>query len=343
MKTFVTLLIVACQGVVALAQDHDNKIPYLTKSLANDAISSVIVSTSAGGIKVSGQPGEAPRIEVYIQGNNNHELTKEEIQKRLDEDYDMNIAVNGHELSATVKHKHNFTNWNEGMSISFKIYVPEHVATDLHTSGGGIDLDNLTGNEHFTTSGGGLQLDKLHGTIFGHTSGGGIEVSNSGDDLDLTTSGGGIEARHCEGKIRLSTSGGGLVLENLKGTINAHTSGGGVEGNNIEGELVTGTSGGGIDLREMACSLEATTSGGDLYAEMTKVGQYVKLHASGNIDLKIPSKSGVNLELSAGNINDHILSGFNGEWERRHVNGSVNGGGAPVEAHASGDINVRYN
>ena len=108
MKTYLTLFIVACQGVVAMAQDYDNKTPYLTKSLANDAISSVVVSTSAGGITVSGESGQSPRVEVYIRGNNNRELSKEEIQKRLDEDYDMNISVNGHELSATVKNKHNF-------------------------------------------------------------------------------------------------------------------------------------------------------------------------------------------------------------------------------------------
>jgi len=98
MKTYLTLFIVACQSVVALAQDNENKTPYLTKSLAGDAISSVIVSTSAGGIMVSGRSDEAARIEVYIQGNNGHELSNEEIKKRLDEDYDMNIAVNGHEV-----------------------------------------------------------------------------------------------------------------------------------------------------------------------------------------------------------------------------------------------------
>src|ERR1700732_5196538 len=121
MKTYLTLFIVAWQSVTALAQDYDNKTPYLTKSLANDAISSVVVSTSAGGIAVSGQSGEAPRIEVYIRGNNNRELSKEEIKKRLEEDYDMNISVNGHELSAIVKNRHNFTNWRQSISISFKI------------------------------------------------------------------------------------------------------------------------------------------------------------------------------------------------------------------------------
>jgi len=345
MKTFLTLFIAACQSVVALAQDNDNKTPYLTKSLANDAISSVVVSTSAGGIMVSGRSGEAPRVEVYIKGNNGHELTKEEIQKRLEEDYDMNISVNGHELSAVVKTKHNMEEWRHGMSISFKIYVPQQVSTDLRTSGGGISLDNLKGNETFTTSGGGLNIDNLSGTIHGRTSGGGIDVSNSSEDIDLVTSGGGIVAKNCDGKIRLITSGGGLVLEELKGTITAHTSGGGIEGNNIEGELITGTSGGGIDLKHMSCSLEATTSGGNLDAEITKVGKYLKLHASaGDINLRLPAKQGLDLSLSAERISDNIADGFKGEWNKRHVDGSVNGGGIPVNADASsGDINVRFN
>ena len=345
MKTYLTLLIVACQSVVAMAQDNENKTPYLTKSLANDAISSVVVSTSAGGISVSGESGQTPRIEVYIRGNNNRELSKEEIQKRLDEDYDMNISVNGHELSAVVKTKHNFENWRNQMSISFKIYVPQHVSTDLKTSGGGIRLDNLTGNENFKTSGGGLQLDRLNGVINGKTSGGGIDVSNSGDDIDLATSGGGITAKNCNGKIRLETSGGGLILDDLKGNITSHTSGGGIEGKNIEGELITSTSGGGIDLRGMSCSLDANTSGGSITAQINHIGKYLKLNASaGNIDMEIPAKQGLDLNLRAENINHPTISGFNGEWNKDHINGSVNGGGIPVDAHASsGDINVKFN
>ncbi len=344
MKTYFTLFIVACQSVVALAQD--SKTPYLTKSLANDAISSVVVSTSAGGIQVSGRPGEAARIEVYITGNNGRELSNEEAKKRLDEDYDMNISVNGHELSAIVKNKHqNMTNWKHSISVSFKIYVPEHVSTDLKTSGGGISLDNLKGEENFRTSGGGLQIDKLSGNIHGSTSGGGIKVSNSGNNIDLKTSGGGIEANNCDGTIKLVTSGGGLHLENLKGNINAHTSGGGVEANNIEGELITSTSGGGMDLRQMKCSLEANTSAGSLNAQMVKVGKYLKLSTSaGNIDLELPLKQGLDLNLRAEGINPSKISGFNGSWGKSHVNGSVNGGGVPVEARAtSGDINVKFN
>ncbi|MBS1525084.1 MAG: DUF4097 family beta strand repeat protein [Bacteroidetes bacterium] len=342
MKTYFTLFLVACQSVWALGQN--DKTPYMTKSLAADAIRSVVVSTSAGGIQVSGESGQAPRIEVYIQDNHGHELSKGEIEKRLNDDYDMSITVNNHELQAIVKNRHMNMRWSESMSISFKIYVPEQVNTDLKTSGGGIELDHLKGNENFSTSGGGLEMSYLTGTIHGRTSGGGIQVSNSGDDIDLSTSGGGITAADCKGKIRLMTSGGGIQLRNLKGEITAHTSGGGVEAGNIEGELETGSSGGSIDLRDMNCSLSANTSGGSLRAQIKQVGKFLKLGtSSGNIDLELPARQGLDLDLYGESVNSHEFNGFKGTFDERHVKGSVNGGGAEVDAHASGNINVTFN
>ena len=347
MKTYLTLFIVACQSVVALAQDNDNRTPYLTKSLAKDAINSVVVTTSGGGIEVSGQSSEQPRVEVYIRGNNDRKLSNEEIKKRLDEDYDLSVNINGHEVTAIAKAKHRITDWHNSISISFKVYVPEQVTTELKTSGGGIILDHLKGNENFTTSGGGLKIDHLSGMIHGRTSGGGIIIENSNEDIDLETSGGGIIAKKCDGKIRLHTSGGGLILEDLKGNIDAHTSGGGVEGNNIEGELTTSTSGGGIILKEMNCSLDASTSAGSLIAQMKQVGKYLKLNAnSGNIELELPLKQGLDLDLRGDRVNQHPwkLSDFTGDWSKDHIRGTVNGGGIPVNADASnGNLNVKFN
>src|SRR3569623_1355160 len=111
MKTIFTLLFICSLSMLALAQDDNT--PYSTQSLANDAISSVKVNTSAGCILVSGESGQQPRIEVYIRGNHNRELSKDEIKKRLDEDYDMSITVNNHELQAIVKNKHERMNWDE--------------------------------------------------------------------------------------------------------------------------------------------------------------------------------------------------------------------------------------
>jgi hypothetical protein len=342
MKGILTLLIAAGFSVAALAQDND-KTPYLTKSLANDAISSVVVNTSAGGIFVSGESGEAPRIEIYVRDNHGRQLSHDEARKRLEKNFDMDINVNGHELDATVKTKHDMMDWDhDGLSISFKIYVPQQVSTQLHTSGGGIDLSYLTGDEEFNTSGGGLHINNLSGKVHGHTSGGGIEVSNSSDDIELHTSGGGIDAKDCKGTISLETSGGGIALENLKGAIKAHTSGGGITGHNIEGELITSTSGGGIDLKEMNCSLDAHTSAGSLDVQMVHVGKYLKVGSSaGNVRLELPGQQGFDLNLTADRITDRIISGFKGDWSKKNVSGSINGGGIPVEAHSNNNLDIR--
>src|ERR1700761_650254 len=103
MKTGLLILLVACQGVVALAQD--NKAPYETKSLASAAIKEVYVNTSGGSISVSGASGEEARIEMYVRGNNNADLSKEEIKKRLDDDYIVEVSVANHELHASAKRK----------------------------------------------------------------------------------------------------------------------------------------------------------------------------------------------------------------------------------------------
>ena len=347
MKTYFLLLLIACQGFAALGQDW-NKTPYETRSLASDAIKSVFVNTSGGSITVSGASGEAPRVEVYVHGNNNQDITKEEIKKRLDEDYDLSVTVSNHEVHATAKRKHESIlswSWRKQLSISFKIYVPKQVATNLHTSGGSIHLDNLAGDENFGTSGGSLHVDHLTGLIKGETSGGSIEVSNSGDNIKLETSGGSIHASNCKGKIRLGTSGGSLNLTDLKGTINANTSGGSIHANNIEGELITGTSGGSVNLEKMSCSLEASTSGGSMHVDMLSVGKFVKLNVSGgHVDLKLPSKQGLDLNLSANKINKPAnTAGFSGEWEKDRVSGKLNGGGIPVKVDASGRVDVSFN
>jgi hypothetical protein len=348
MKTYLLTLLIACSASVALAQDDWNKTPYETKSLANDAIKNVFVETSGGSITVSGATSESARIEMFVHGNNNAQLTKEEIRKRLDEDYDVEVSVSNHELHAKAKRKHeNGFNWDwrKQLSISFKIYVPKEVNTHLGTSGGSIHLDNLSGEENFSTSGGSLHVDALTGIIKGETSGGSIEVSNSSDNINLETSGGSIHASNCNGKIHLETSGGSLHLQDLKGSINANTSGGSVSANNIDGELITGTSGGSVNLTQLSCALEASTSGGSMNIEMTHVGKYVKLDDSGgHIDLKLPSKQGYDLNLSANKINPpSYVSNFTGEWNKDRVKGTLNGGGIPVSVDASGHLSLSFN
>ena len=129
---------------------HDNGFLYLNKPLSAEAINQVEAKTSGGGIEVTGvNPSEA-RIEVYVTENGHHgSYSKEEIQKTHSEDYDLSVTASGNKLTAIAKPKRNFSNWNNQLSISYKIYVPVTCATHLNTSGGGISISNLNGEQHF--------------------------------------------------------------------------------------------------------------------------------------------------------------------------------------------------
>lgn len=345
MKKFTIVAFMLLGGTVAMAQNKWNTEPYLTKSLSSAGIKDVFAETSGGSITVAGVAASEARIEVYVSPNNsNDDISKEEVKQRLEDNYKLEITDADHELHVTAKSKGFNLNWRKTVSISFKIYVPKAVVTNLRTSGGSINIADLTGAQNFATSGGSLKVSNVSGNIKGRTSGGSINVSNSKQDIDLTTSGGSITASNCSGKLSLVTSGGSLKLNNLSGNINATTSGGSIHADDIAGELITSTSGGSVNLTQLACSVEGSTSGGSIHADFKSVGKYVRLSTSaGGITINMPTPKGLDLDLKGSRVNAS-LSNFSGTKEKDRVEGKLNGGGIPVVAHAlSGSVSLNFN
>lgn len=326
-KVIILLLALGVTGVARAQFDAEND-PMLIRSLSSDQIKKVFVNTSGGNISVTGisSSGDA-KLEVYVKPNQKGiPSSKENIQKLLDENYELNISITDNELHATAKSKNIFFKLNNQLSISFKVFIPINAASDLKTSGGNISLFNLTGNEKFITSGGNLRIENLQGTINGATSGGNINAKNS------------------SGEISLSTSGGSLNLDGLKGTIKAITSGGQIEGNHIEGSFTAHTSGGNISLQEMACTLDASTSGGNIHVTAKELDKYIKLNNSGgNVYLLIPGNIGLDLKLHASKIDVAQLNNFSGSKKDDNITGTLNGGGIPVNvAINSGKVTLAF-
>jgi DUF4097 and DUF4098 domain-containing protein YvlB len=336
MKKYSLLLLITCFYQLSFAQDK-NDVPFLTKSLTNESVKNIESETSGGSITVLAASAGEAKVEVFIwpaNRNRNSNLSKEEIQKRLNADYDLTVSVSNNKLSTIAKPKRRNMDWQDGLTISFKIYVPANVSTDLSTSGGSIHLTGLRGTQRFVTSGGSLHVDNVNGDIKGQTSGGSIHVNNSNQDIDLSTSGGSIEANNCTGKIRLSTSGGSVHLDHLDGTIDASTSGGSVKGQLVKGELSAHTSGGNIDLQKLSCSLETSTSGGNIDVQISELGKFVKIsNSGGSIDVELPNK-GMDLKVSGSKVKTGNLSNFSGSVEEDEIDGKLNGGGVPVSIRA---------
>ena len=159
-KLFAVFILGLSISTVTLAQEKET--PYFVKTYKSSEIKNLYVRTSGGGIGVTGGAGDEARVEVYVKGNNGmNKLSKEEIEDRLKE-YELSVQKEGDKISCIAKRK-NDGNWKNGLNISFKIYTPEKISTDLVTSGGGISMKNLTGDLGFTTSGGGLKLQGLGG------------------------------------------------------------------------------------------------------------------------------------------------------------------------------------
>jgi hypothetical protein len=340
MKKIVLLLLTAAPFISTTAQDKTE--PFMVKTFPASSIKSLESETSGGHIIVTGGTASEARVEVYIRASNsNKNWSKAEIQKKLDEDYELTVSESGGKLKAIAKRKNRNDNWNDGLSVSFTCYTPAEISTDLSTSGGHINLSGLTGNQKFSTSGGHLELSQLKGKINGSTSGGSISVKNSSDDIRLTTSGGHITAESCNGNITLSTSGGSLNISDLSGKIHATTSGGNVKGNTIKGELEAGTSGGNVTLTDLSGDVEAHTSGGNITVQVKEPGQYITLHNSGGrVELQIPGKKGYNLDLS-GKVKVGTLTNFSGDTGEDYMRGTLNGGGTKVKIDSNdGRINL---
>jgi len=344
MRKFILFLLLFFPCALLKAQFQADKQPFLIKSLTNETVNNIEAKTTGGNISVTGTSQSEARIEVYVIPNNSraNSLSKEEIQKRLDEEYELSVSVVNNKLSAIAKPRKKNMNWKKALSISFYVFVTKNVSSDLTTSGGNIKIAGISGTQNFTTSGGNLHVDNATGTITGRTSGGNIDLSNSKDDIELTTSGGNISAENSEGKIKLVTSGGSLRLKKLKGNIKATTSGGNIDGEFISEELNTHTSGGNVSLRELRCNLETSTSGGNIDVEIKELFQSVRItNSSGNIELEMPGNKGVDLKLKAGKIKTSSLNNFSGSVEEDQIEGKLNNGGVPVKINAgSGKINL---
>jgi hypothetical protein len=152
------------------------------------------------------------------------------------------------------------------------------------------------------------------------TGGGSVELRDTGGNASLHTSGGDVSAKNVTGNVELRTSGGSIHVDTLRGDVDADTSGGDVQLQHIDGKIRGKTSGGNVRCSLVGANrgIWATTSGGD-------------------IDLSVPpaTKGNVDVSTSGGQIKSQIPV-TSTQFEDKHLQGSINGGGETIFAHTSG-------
>jgi DUF4097 and DUF4098 domain-containing protein YvlB len=339
MKKLILFLLLSAIIVKLHSQFDAEKTPLITQSLVNDNIKNVFAETSGGNITVIGVPANEAKLEVYVVPSNYRKdpISEAEIRQRMKDDYEIKFMAGNNKLTATAKTIHRNMDWKKSLNFSYKIYVPKNVSVDLTTSGGNINLTDISGHLVFSTSGGNLNLEKIGGYIKGTTSGGNINLEEAKDTMNLETSGGNIHATKSNGKMKLITSGGSLTLSNLTGDIEATTSGGNVNGSDISGDLEAHTSGGNIMLNSLSCNLATSTSGGNIHIELKELRQFVKATNSGGyIDVIIPANKGADLDLSGDKIKMDETENFKGSIKSDEITGKLSGGGTTIKVNAGG-------
>jgi len=344
MKNIALAFILAVSFLAVQAQHAESDYLYTTKSFKDASPGKINAGTSHGNISVSDVPASQTRVEVYIHSSNgNQELSKDEIQKKLDQDYILEISLSGDVLNATARQKKEIFLNETGLSISFVIYAPKTASNVLKTSHGNIDLTGFEGSQDVETSHGDLTISKITGKLTGETSHGNVSVTDCNNDIDLSTSHGDITGRNCEGTIKLITSHGNIDLRDMKGKVRAGTSHGNVSGNTIGGEMTASTSHGNVSLEDMSSSVNASTDHGDISLSAASItGEIVTSNGNGNISLDLPKGKGLDLDLQGREVSIDELQNFSGTKEKDLIKGSTNGGGIKVSARTDREARVTF-
>lgn len=289
------LTLIMMNSALAFTQAQDE--PYRVETFNIDTPGELEIQTTGGHITVEGSSPNEVRVEMYVQKNGRN-LSPEDTDLNK---WKIDISQSGNAVKAIAEHGNNgWWNGRNDESISFVVYTPREMSTDLKTSGGHIEALGLTGNQDISTSGGHLDLSELEGTVKARTSGGHIAIAEVRGDVDAQTSGGHIEVQKSQGDLKVKTSGGHIELAEVSGIVKAKTSGGSIS----------------ADLESIEESIDLSTSGG-------------------NISISVPKNTGLDLNLKGSYVSTN-LNNFSGKIERNEVEGQLNGGGPMVSARTSG-------
>ncbi len=342
------LLVSLLAGVILftgnLFADNKEDKAFISKNFPVASINKIAVSTSGGSVRVYGEAKHESVVEVFVLPGNGHKknLTNEEIQKILDDNYDLNITVDGGVLNVSAKMKNGIKwNNNNGLSISFNFTVAPKTDIEMSTSGGSIQVHKITGSVDGKTSGGSIKISDLkNDNINLATSGGSIKAEDCSGNITLKTSGGSIKLESLDGTITAQTSGGSLDLEDLNGVVSAKTSGGSIKVDKMKGTLTTSTSGGSVHIKGMSGNLEASTSAGSMKVHMHEVKDYVKLNNNGSVSLELPKAKGYKIDIRGNKIKTNIAE-FKGEFDsEKSMNGITGAGGPEITIRSSHRVEV---
>lgn len=163
--------------------------------------------------------------------------------------------------------------------------------------------------------------------------------------VEARTGSGAIRVEGVQGAVRARTGSGSIGVRALGGNADLTTGSGAIEAAlDGKGDVAVKTGSGSVSLTGVVGALTASTGSGSIEVSGRPVSGWKASSASGRIAVRVPVESGFLLDArsSSGSIDVEMPLTTEGRQDRRHVQGSVRGGGPTLElSTASGSISVR--
>jgi hypothetical protein len=194
-----------------------------TLPLVNGQIS---VSGKNGGIEVIGEDRQNIALEARVVVQDSSTERAESLLKEIKILTDGSIRAEGPSFSGLFS---GLT--GNSWYVNFRLHVPRHLAAQLHSENGGIDISNIDGEIFADTTNGGLTLRDLGGKVHATTVNGGLNVVLNGtqwhgEGLFAKSTNGGVTVNapdHYSAHLVASTVNGGISVAfpiTIQGSIN---------------------------------------------------------------------------------------------------------------------------
>jgi DUF4097 and DUF4098 domain-containing protein YvlB len=162
----------------------------------------VTVSGKNGGIEVIGEDRQDIALEARVVAQDSSTQEARSLLKEIKILTDGSIRAEGPSSGL-------FSGlFGNSWYVNFRLHVPRHLAAELHTENGGIEISNIDGEIFAKTTNGGVTLRDLGGKVHATTVNGGVNVALNGSQW------------HGEGLFAKSTNGG--VTVNAPDQYSAH-------------------------------------------------------------------------------------------------------------------------
>jgi DUF4097 and DUF4098 domain-containing protein YvlB len=184
----------------------------------------ITVSGKNGGIEVIGEDRHDIELEARVVAQESSTEQARSLLKEIKILTDGSIRAEGPYFSGL---------FGNSWYVNFRLHVPRHLAAQLHSENGGIDISHIDGEIHAETTNGGLTLHDLGGKVHATTVNGGLNVTLDGNQwrgegLFAKSTNGGVTVKapeHYSAHLVAATVNGGISVGfpiTIQGSIRNH-------------------------------------------------------------------------------------------------------------------------